>query len=166
MGASALLATSIPLNDSALKILWWKYWALAMVFSFAIRTVLTAFRSYRLIVENGGGAHAFCCYFFRTLAGLGHKEFDPKMEDEDKKERIRGDYLTAYILGVLELATFPFLFAAGLYEYVGAWIGLKVVAQYKHWTEDRGSFTAFLIGNALVLIFAFTCLQGYVYHKA
>jgi len=85
---------------------------------------------------------------------------------EEEKERVRGDYGTAYVLGVLEVATYPFLFAAGLNAYVGAWIGLKVVVQYKHWTEDRGSFTAFLIGNALVMIFAFVFLQAYVGQRA
>jgi hypothetical protein len=105
------------------------------------------------------------CYFLRLFVGLGHKVIDPKLEDE-KKERIRGDYLTAWALGFLELATFPFLFAAGLDAYVGAWMGLRVVAQYKHWTEDRGSFTAFLIGNALVILLAFAYLQGYVLRRA
>ncbi len=136
-----------------------------MLLSALVRFVLTFFKCYRLVHENGGGIGDFARYFVRVLVGLSHRGVDPKLNAE-QKERVRGDYLTAYFLGVLELAAFPFLFAAELYAYVGAWIGLKVVAQYKHWADDRGLFAAFLVGNALVLILAFVCLQGYVHHRA
>jgi len=134
----------------------------AALWSAAIRFPLTLLRVYRALVEHGGGGREFIKYFLRIFVGLGYKPFDRTLPSEEEKERVRGDYTTAWILGILELVTFPFLFAAGRDVYVAAWIGLKVVAQYKHWIEDRGSFTAFLIGNALVLIFAFKVLQRYI----
>lgn len=156
---------AIPLKQSALAIPTWQYIAYALALSAVVRAVLISFRCYRLVHENDEGMRDFVCYFGRLFIGLSHAGVDKKLKPEEK-ERVRGDYLTAYVLGALELAAFPFLFAAELYAYVGAWIGLKVIAQYKHWTEDRGSFTGFLIGNALVLILAFECLQRYVLAKA
>lgn len=155
----------ISLKQSALSVPSWQYVAYAMLLSAAIRFVLIFFRCFRLLHENGGGLHEFARYFARTFVGLSHSGVDKTLSPEDK-ERIRGDYLTAYALGVIELATFPFLFAAELYAYVGAWIGLKVVAQYKHWADDRGTFTGFLVGNGLVLILAFVCLQTYIVRSA
>jgi len=151
-----------PLNQAVLGLPWWKYWALALLLSAVVRIVLTLFRVFRHAHESGSSATSVWCYFARTLIGLGKEVDFSTLKTEEEKERVRGDYGTAYVLGVLELVAYPFLFAAGLNAYVGAWIGLKVVVQYKHWTEDRGSFTAFLIGNALVLMFAFVILQGYV----
>lgn len=152
----------IPLKEIALHLPWWQYWALALLLSALVRIVLTLFRTFRHAHEGGSHATSFWCYFALTFAGLGDKVNFSQLKTQEDKERVRGDYGTAYVLGVLELVAYPFLFAAGFNAYVGAWIGLKVVVQYKHWTEDRGSFTAFLIGNALVLIFAFMILQGYV----
>ena len=135
-----------------------------MLLSASIRVLLTFFRGFQLVHENDEGIREFIRYFARIFLGLSHSGVDKKLKPEEK-ERARGDYLTAYVLGVIELAAFPFLFAAELYVYVGAWIGLKVVAQYKHWTEDRGSFTGFLVGNALVLILSFECLQKYILQR-
>lgn len=151
----------IPLKDSALDISWWRYLLFAMALSVVIRAILTFFKCYRIVYEDGGGVRAFMRYFVRILCGVGHKDITSETCRDDQ-EKIRGDYGMSYVLGVLELTAFPFLFSAGLYAYVGAWIGLKVVAQYKIWTKDRGSFTQFLIGNALVLILAFACLRGHV----
>ena len=148
-------------EDTALLISWWSYAGWAFLFSASIRLLLTFFRCYRLAVENGGGIRAFGHYYWRIFIGLGYKAVRPSI-DEAEKERVRGDYLTAYVLSGIELMTYPVLFAAGLDLYVGAWVGLKVVAQYKHWSEDRGSFTGFLVGNALVLIVAFVFLQGFI----
>lgn len=154
----------IPLKQSALAISPWSYFLYALLLSALVRAVITLFRSFRLVHEDGGGFTGFWCYFFRLFIGISPKGFVAQMSEE-QKERARGDYLSPLVLGTLELAAFPFLFAAELYTYVGAWIGLKLVAQYKHWLDDRGSFNSFLVGNALVLLLAFTCLQGYVHYK-
>src|SRR5437773_2627592 len=156
---------AIPLKQSVLAIPTWQYIGYALLLSALVRTLLIFFRCFRLVHENEEGLREFWRYFWRLFLGLSHGGVAKTLKPEEK-ERVRGDYLTAYALGALELAAFPFLFAAELYAYVGAWIGLKVIAQYKHWTKDRGSFTGFLVGNALVLILAFECLQRYVLAKA
>src|SRR3954452_23237568 len=156
---------AIPLKESVLAIPPWQYVAYAFLLSAVVRALLVFFRAFRVVHESDEGVSEFVRYFWRLFVGLSHRGVDKKLKPE-QKERARGDYLTAYVLGATELTAFPFLFAAELYAYVGAWIGLKVVAQYKHWTEDRGTFTGFLVGNALVLIFAFVCLQQYILQRA
>jgi hypothetical protein len=136
----------IPLKRAALGIPSWQYVLYALLLSALVRVVLTFFKCYRLTHENAEGSRSFVRYFLRAFVGLSHAGVNRRLDPEEK-ERVRGDCLTAYVLGVLELAIFPFLFAAELHAYVGAWIGLKVVAQYKHWADDRGLFTAFLVGN-------------------
>lgn len=138
------------------------YLLLVAGYSFAVRALIILIRVWRYYVEHHGqGAREFSNFYRRALFGLGCEPFKASGEHA-KDERARGDYLTAWILGLLELAAYPYLFAADKYEYVGAWIGFKVVAQYKTWSEDRGTFTVFLIGNALVLIIAFKVLRSYV----
>jgi hypothetical protein len=148
-------------EDTALVVPWWIYAGSAFFFSGLIRLLLTFFRCYRLAAEHGGGIPAFLSFYWRTLVGIGYKPVDLSA-DEAERKRVRGDYLTAFVLGGIELMAYPVLFAAGLDIYVGVWLGAKIAAQYRHWSEDRGAFAVFLVGNALVLIVAFVFLQGFI----
>src|SRR5512134_3247358 len=65
------------------------------------------------------------------------------------------DYFHGFFVGLLQLLVFPVLIATGTQAYIGAWLGFKVVAQWKRWAEDRTSFNRFLILNALVLLFSY-----------
>ncbi|HUC61251.1 MAG TPA: hypothetical protein VMF53_04780 [Alphaproteobacteria bacterium] len=70
--------------------------------------------------------------------------------------------ISVSILGTIELATFPVLMAVGAWEAIGAYIGLKTIAQWHHWKEDRAPFNRYLVGNALVLILSLLCLEPHV----
>jgi hypothetical protein len=61
------------------------------------------------------------------------------------------DYGQNFIVGLFELAVFPVLISHMDFVPIGAWIGLKTVAQWGEWKTDRGTFNRFLIGNALVI---------------
>ena len=93
----------IPLDRSTLGIPSWQYWIYVMLLSALVRAVLTFFKSFRLAHESGGNVSDFFRYFLRIFVGLSHRGVSPKLTPEEK-ERVRGDYLTAYALGVLELA--------------------------------------------------------------
>lgn len=138
----------------------WCYVAYAALLSALVRVVLTLFRCYRFWDECRSTPATLLRLFGRLMIGRGFA--DLKDLDDKDKERNRGDYLAPFIIGFLELLTFPILFAAGLHVYAGAWISLKLVAQYKHWADDRNTFNAFLLGNALILVLAFIFLQGHV----
>jgi hypothetical protein len=62
------------------------------------------------------------------------------------------DYWHPFIIGTLELLAYPIILKTGNVNVVGAWLGLKTLAQWKVWGENRVHFNRFLIGNALVLI--------------
>lgn len=62
------------------------------------------------------------------------------------------DYLLPAIVGLLELLVYPVLLAAGKPEYIGAWLGFKVVPKLGLWSAQRETYQRFLIGNALTII--------------
>jgi hypothetical protein len=141
----------------------WYYLLDAICLSGFVRVVLTLFRCYRHVQEGIEGDPPFMHCFGRLL--IGKPAVDLRSVSEKDRERCRGDYLAPFFLGFLELFMFPILFAAGLQLYVGAWIGLKLVAQYKHWADDRNAFNAFLVGNALVLTISAMFLQRFVFFE-
>ncbi len=140
------LATSVTL---------WYYASVALAGSLSIRLVTTLLRAWRAKVEDD---LPFWTAFGRIFVGLGAGPFPASLDHKDR-EMHRGDYLTAAILGFLELLAYPVLIKAMLYTYVGAWVALKILAQYESWKSDRGRLTQFLIGNAFVLIFSFMIAQ-------
>ena len=64
----------------------------------------------------------------------------------------RDDYLHPFVVGCLELLVYPVLLASGRPEYIGAWLGLKVIPKLGAWSTQRETYQRFLIGNALVII--------------
>ena len=67
----------------------------------------------------------------------------------------QNDYFQPFIVGFLELLVYPVLLAAGHPEYVGAWLGLKVVPRLGAWSTHRETYQRFLIGNGLVIVSAY-----------
>ena len=72
------------------------------------------------------------------------------------------DYFQPFIVGLLELLVYPALLAAGKPEYVGAWLGFKVVPKLGAWSTHRETYQRFLIGNALVIVASYF-LQWWFY---
>lgn len=95
--------------------------------------------------------------YWRILIGYGAGREPDKNADENAD-----DYLHPAILGYLELLVYPILLAAGKPEYIGAWLGLKVVPKFGMWSSHRETYQRFLIGNALAIISSYF-LQEYFY---
>ncbi len=76
--------------------------------------------------------------------------------------RTPSDYGYTFILGTLELSAYPILIAINAWTVIGAWIGLKALAQWKVWGSDRATFNLFLIGNAINVLIAFFVLTQFV----
>ncbi len=128
------------------------YALLALALSVGVRVVLALLKCYELVAAHR--PTKFWSSFGRVVAGLPPKDLT---SGEGK-----GDYLTSLLVGFLEFLVYPVLMAAGFWPYIGAWIGFKTVAQYKHWGDSRSMFNRFLAGNALVLLLAFTLLVPYI----
>jgi hypothetical protein len=45
--------------------------------------------------------------------------------------------LFPFILGTIELISYPILMATNNSSYIGAWLGFKTLAQWKYWSENR-----------------------------
>jgi hypothetical protein len=77
--------------------------------------------------------------------------------------RISPDFdLDPMFLGTLELLAYPIMMATGHWSAIGAWLGLKTVAQWEAWKQGRAQYNQFLIGNALVLIFSFIVVSMHI----
>ena len=72
------------------------------------------------------------------------------------------DYFQPFIVGFLELLVYPVLLAADKPEYIGAWLGLKVLPKLGVWSTQRETYQRFLIGNALVIVLSYF-LQRFFY---
>jgi uncharacterized membrane protein YphA (DoxX/SURF4 family) len=108
------------------------YFALAASASLVIRLVLSVLKWSegwpKLNPQDG---------FWVTFRGFGGR---------------KDDYFQPFLVGFLELLVYPALLAAGVPQYIGAWLGLKVVPQLGSWSTNRESYQRFLIGNGLVLV--------------
>lgn len=129
---------------------WWCYLGAALFLSLFVRachSLLRAFKVYHTHVPSISywGAVWQC---FRGYPDLGFK--------------IHADYWYTFILGFAELAFYPVLIKAAAWTAIGAWVGLKSVAQWKVWADDRATFNLFLIGTVgnLILAFALAPMVG------
>lgn len=58
--------------------------------------------------------------------------------------------------GIVERFLYTTVFIINQPAFVAVWLALKVASQWKRWGgEDRGTYSVFLIGNALSLIMAY-----------
>jgi hypothetical protein len=117
------------------------------IFMSAISALAETHRSQRRV-----SAPRFLIYFSRCFWGWHPKD----------KEGHKSDYCLPFVLGLLELYSYPVLMATGAWTVIGAWIGLKSVAQWSRWSTDRITFDRYLIGNALVVLLSLLVMVPYV----
>jgi hypothetical protein len=79
------------------------------------------------------------------------------------------DWWLPFIVGLLELAAYPYFIAKGDWKVIGGWIALKTASQWGQWSKSRSHYQRFLIGNALVIaasVFLATELHIRPVHRA
>jgi hypothetical protein len=81
---------------------------------------------------------------------------------QSKESKVPSNYWYTFILGTFELCAYPVMIVTGAWQAIGAWVGLKTLAQWASWATDRSLFNLFLIGNAAVLAVAFFILTPFV----
>ncbi len=134
------------------------YLLVALFLALGVRLLLVLLKAYEVVSEEKGVAFWRAAARMYSGRGATRPATDSKVDDRDG----RGDYLAPLVLGWLELLTFPVLLRGGYWVYIGAWVGLKTLAQYRKWESNRSMFNRFLIGTALVLILAYVILLPYV----
>jgi len=119
------------------------------------------------------------------LANVSHDDSPPEKHDDSPPEKYgihlwrnlkgvhpndpkgtKSDLWSATFLGLLELLSYPVIMATGAWTIIGAWIGLKTLAQWKTWQENRFSYNQYLIGNALVVLLSLLCMVPLVISSA
>jgi hypothetical protein len=133
----------------------WCYIAAVLIAAAMIRVFLSAIRSLKQAHERNGSWAIYLRMMRLNLRGLHPKT-------EDGKPSPYSDYWYTFILGALELAAYPILIVMNAWIVIGAWIGLKALAQWEVWAKDRATFNLFLIGNALNVFVAFLFLTKFV----
>ncbi len=119
---------------------------LVLILSLFIRVISCLLRA----IENKSSTNSsFRAEFVESFLGIG---------PDSKKV----DYWHAFLLGCLEFSCYPILMATNAWTVIGAWLGFKTLAQWKHWTDYRPAFNRFLICNALVLILSLLIMVRFV----
>jgi hypothetical protein len=129
---------------------WFPYLLIGFLLQFAIRVILSVLSA---VAMTHRSQENFGINFLLSLRG-----YHPNGSDSDRIS----DYWFPFILGLIELYSFPVLMATGAWTVIGAWLGFKTVAQWKRWGDDRITFNRFLIGNALVVLSSLMVLVPYV----
>jgi hypothetical protein len=111
----------------------------AVIFSLAIRAVLSCLKA--LSIKKLGKLKLFGPRFTACFYGNRGKQW--------------ADYWYPFWIGCFELVSFPLFMQLEKWNFIGAWIALKTLPQWKVWIDGRTAFNRYLIGNALILLFSF-----------
>jgi hypothetical protein len=133
----------------------WCYVGSAFVFCVFVRAILSLFSAAQL-------SYIHKMSFMDGFCGAMIGWVDRHNRDEKNNLRERSDFLSSFVLGLMELLAFPILFATSLVTVIGVWIGFKAVAQWSTWKEQRFTFNRFLLGNVLVVMLSYALLWFYV----
>lgn len=133
----------------------WRYGVYCLLASLVVRLVSCVFKAFGIkegeALPKTGDKNEYKNFgkaFFMAFRGFGGGRIE--------------DLWLPYLLGALELAAYPVLFALDRFEIVGGWLVLKVAGTWRVWTELRTPFNRFLFLNVLVLAFAYFWLFRYV----
>ena len=118
------------------------YIVLVLIFALLVRVIMVSLRSVKMTFEDKPRF---------TLSDYGanfRRNFSGYCRDHRDGSKY-SDFWYTFVLGVLELSAFPILMGLNAWTAIGGWIGLKALAQWKVWGDDRAIFNLFLIGCAL-----------------
>lgn len=122
-----------------------KYILIAILCALGIRIILSILQG----IDN------------KSLKAIGYTfcGFPPKDNDEFK---LCGDRWQAFFLGLLEILAFPILMKTNNWSFIGAWIGFKVLGNWKVWNEKREVVNRYLVGVGLVLVLSLLIMTDFV----
>jgi hypothetical protein len=97
--------------------------------------------AYRTIYNDGW--KKFCASWFQDFVGI-HPDRD-----------FRKDLWIPTVTGTFELFIYPVAIASGDWQALGGWIAIKTAVGWKRWSDDRGIYTRFVMGNGLIIWLSF-----------
>lgn len=98
------------------------------------------------LISTLGGAFVLWVLIDKIAWGYLEKKGTPKKESG----------MLTIPMGIVERFLYTTVFIVNQPAFVAIWLALKVVPQWRIWKgKERGTYNAFLIGNALSLIIAY-----------
>jgi hypothetical protein len=139
------------------SVFWCRYLLIGLALQLIIRGVVSAFSAWylkvtpndehpTLIDENFGRLLWWCArgWFPRATLQLPPGGGPPRHPVSD--------ICLPFVIGLIELYSYPVLMKLDQLTIIAAWIGLKTVAQWTRWTGDRSVFNRYLLANLLVIL--------------
>lgn len=122
---------------------WIAYFIVAALFALVVRIVNSVWRvleSDRVSWER----------FFLIFKGVG---FDKYVDTYCCcKERIARDLWQNYVIGILEIISYPLIYYMNLPEAIAVWLAFKTVhKQFYNKYADRGNYNRYVAINAIVI---------------
>ena len=131
----------------------WQFLGAILLAALAARILHSALRAIKLNFDAGGSRGDYGLVFLRCLGGF-HRTREGTARATD--------YGYNFILGMIELGCYPILITIGAWTPIGAWVGLKALAQYGVWANERSVFNLFLIGSAVNVLISLLLLTRFV----
>jgi hypothetical protein len=82
-----------------------------------------------------------------------------EVKREKNEEEVKPRPWQGKVVGVVERILFLLSLLTGNGQFIGLWLGIKTVSQYKRWSDSeigRATFNIFIAGNALSLLYMAT----------
>lgn len=124
-----------------------RFVALALLLGLAVRLIHALLRALKLAHEDR--TQSYWRHVWASFSGF-------------HSDSASADYWYTYVIGCFELVGYSIFIAIGWWAPIGAWIGLKALAQWNLWQSDRARFNLFLVGNLLVIAAALLFLSPMV----
>src|SRR5438309_11146376 len=121
-------------------VMWFEYLLYGLALQLGVRICMSLLSA--LYLRHDSTGERYWRLFIYTLAGVHH----------GGRTDIKSDLWFPFFLGLIEIYCYPVLMVASAWTAIGAWIGLKTVAEWSRWTADRLLFHRYLIGTALVVV--------------
>lgn len=121
---------------------WGSYLFWVFVSALAIRFFISLWRNFE-------SEKSSIKIFIQVFAGIGYRE-------KESEPPIASDYWLGFIIGSIELLSYPILFLSNHVTFIGAWLAFKTANRWGYAPGyKRGHFNRYLAANAFILLISY-----------
>ena len=143
--------------------LWFVYLLLTLFGSLVVRIVNSIWKAFESEEPSldSDDSHDFRHKFWAAFKGSGWRVNGEGPEGgakgmTDGPRREQADYWQAFVLGWLELISYPLLIFSEKAPFIGAWLAFKTVHRWNYSPElNRGFYNRYLVSNGAILVGSF-----------
>ena len=148
--------TMPTLKDTILNNFPPNYWWQIILFTLVIRLILSIFKAFAIrqgeadyVDEITEEKVVFRKWSWRKAYWKTVKGFSRGPE-----QKTIDDYWLTVLIGIAELYLYPILMVVGKWSVIGTWLAIKTASGWGTWHKTRTSYSRFLFGNILALLFS------------